>query len=76
MDQSASTEVPRRNQKVAASREMDEHVKNNNLVKQVTASNSEVITIDDSDGEDANFLLSQETVSPPLTVAASSQTER
>lgn len=75
VDQSASTEDPRRNQKVAASRELDEDVKNKNLVKLVPSSNPEVITIDDSDGEDAIFPLPQES-RPELTVSAGIQTER
>lgn len=75
MDQSASSEVPGRKQKVAALRGIDEDVKNKDSVKLVTTSNPEVITIDDSDDEDANFLPPQQSHSQ-LTVAASSQTER
>lgn len=75
MDQSASLEVPRRKRKVAASREVDEDVKSNNIVKIVATSNLEVITIDDSDVEDTTFLLQQESLSQ-LTVSASTQTER
>lgn len=75
VDQSASTEVPRSKQTVAALREMDEDVKSNDLVKLVTTSNPEVITIDGSDSE-APIFPSPRQSHPQLKVAASSQTER
>lgn len=72
-DQSAFSGVNKNKtgkQNVAAETEA---VKNNDSL--VTAWNPEVISIDDSDGEDANFLLPQESLAQ-RTVTASIQTER
>lgn len=76
-DQSASTKVRQRKQKVAASRETDEDVKNNNLDKLVAKPSNleEVITIDDSDVEDASCPLPRESLSQHM-VDASCQTTR
>lgn len=73
VDQSTSAGVTIRHQKVAALKDEDEDVGNND--SPVATIKAEVISIDDSESEDAGSLPPRESLSQ-LMVTASIQTER